>query len=119
MTQSRVFISGCNNPTGYFASSNSLGISLFAINFETLNAELKERYEDVKNPTFMTVHPQIGRIYATSEMLQLAEGSVTAFDVSDDCKELFQLSTQSSAGSITAQVRYLQIYINSGKQFYM
>jgi 6-phosphogluconolactonase len=104
MTQTRVFISGCNNPTGYFASSNSPGISLFSIDFETSDAELETQYEDIQNPTFMTVHPQIGRIYATSEMPQLAEGSVTAFDVSDDCKQLDRLSTQSSAGSITAQI---------------
>jgi len=104
MTISDLFVSGCNHPTGYFATSSSPGISIFRIDVAQKSAELLSRFEEIENPTFMIASPAGDRLYASSEMPLWAEGAVTGFALSPDHRTITRLGRQSSAGSITAHL---------------
>lgn len=104
MTRSDLFVSGCNHPTGYFATSNSPGISIFRIGAAQEPAELLSRFEEIENPTYMIASPSGDRLYASSEMPLWAEGAVTGFALSPDHRAINRLGRQSSAGSITAHL---------------
>ncbi|AKH99241.1 3-carboxymuconate cyclase [Hoeflea sp. IMCC20628] len=99
-----LFVSGCNQPTGYFATSNSPGISIFRIDPEHSSANLLSSFGDIENPTFVIANKAADRLYASCEMPLWPEGAVTGFALSPDRKTITQLGRQSSAGSITAHL---------------
>ncbi|MCY0096337.1 lactonase family protein [Hoeflea ulvae] len=104
MTITDLFVSGCNHPTGYFATSDSPGISIFRIDPEHGSADLLSRFAEIENPTFVIASSSGDRLYASCEMPLWPEGAVTGFALSPDRRTITQLKRQSSAGSITAHL---------------
>ncbi|QKV19087.1 lactonase family protein [Oricola thermophila] len=104
MTEIDLFISGCNRPTGYFATSNSPGIRLVRLDTDTGQHRVLANFGGIENPTFAIASPDLTHIYATTEMPRWPEGAVTAFAIAPDRGAITPLSSQSSAGSITAHL---------------
>ncbi|HWL68652.1 MAG TPA: beta-propeller fold lactonase family protein, partial [Geminicoccus sp.] len=97
-----LFVGSLNRPAPYFQGANGAGLSLYRFNDATGAAELLCTADDIDNPTFLTVDPARSTLYATSEVFNRKEGTVSAYRYDLAGRRLDYLNMQPALGSITA-----------------
>lgn len=95
-------VGSLNREAPYFQGARGRGISILAFDEERLTVDLVTETAAVDNPTFLTVAPGSGCIYANSEVFGWHEGVVSAFRFDPGRGELVYLNKQPTLGSIAA-----------------
>lgn len=95
-------IGSLNREAPYFQGARGEGLSIYT--FDTLTGEARRicGTASVDNPTFLSVDPVSGAIYANSEVFGWHEGTVTAYRFDAGRGELVYLNKQACQGSISA-----------------
>ncbi|WP_191060928.1 lactonase family protein [Geminicoccus harenae] len=97
-----LFVGSLNRPAPYFEGANGAGISLYRFDDASGAAELLCTADDIDNPTFLTVDPARSTLYASSEVFNRKEGTISAYRYELDSPRLQYLNMQPALGSITA-----------------
>ena len=97
-----VFIGSLNREAPYFQGARGKGIAVYAFDEETGRTAFVCDIGGIDNPSFLSVHPTNGCVYAVSEVLGWNEGLVTAFRFDPEAGRLIYLNKQPTLGSITA-----------------
>lgn len=97
-----MFTGSLNRTAPYFASANGVGLAVHAFDEDTLGFQKKAETGDIDNPTFLTVDPATGTIYAVSEVFGWKEGTVSAYRFDAAAGALTYLNKQPTLGSISA-----------------
>lgn len=95
-------VGSLNREAPYFQGARGEGLSIFAFDTMTGDASYTCATSSVDNPTFLSVAPDTGVIYANSEVFSWHEGTVSAYRFDAEKGELVYLNKQSAQGSITA-----------------
>lgn len=106
MPKTLMFVGCCNRALPYFATANGEGIAAFAFDQATGGAEPLGVTGGTDNPTFLAVSPDGRTLYATSEVLDWNEGTVTAYAIDHASGRLEYLNKQPTRGSIAAQMSF-------------
>ncbi|MBZ0228635.1 MAG: lactonase family protein, partial [Bauldia sp.] len=107
MSQQRFVFVGClNREAPYFQGARGKGIAAYAFDAGSGEARLVAEVEGIDNPTYLTVHPTNGCIYATSEVFGWNEGTVSAYRFDADKGRLVYLNKQPTLGSIAAHASF-------------
>jgi 6-phosphogluconolactonase len=95
-------VGSLNREAPYFQGARGVGLSVFG--FDSANGTAALICEDggVDNPTFLSVDPTRGCIYANTEVFGWHEGTVSAYRFDPATRRLRYLNKQPSLGSITA-----------------
>ena len=97
-----IVVGSLNREAPYFQGARGVGLSVFRFDAATGTAELLCEDGSVDNPTFLSVDPVRGCIYANSEVFGWHEGTVSAYRFDPDERRLRYINKQPSLGSITA-----------------
>ena len=97
-----LFVGSINRATGYFATAEGEGISVFTFDEENGLATLQSVFKGIDNPTFIAVDRQQHLLFATSEVYGWNEGVVTALRFDAGTGALSYLNKQATLGSIAA-----------------
>ncbi len=100
--RSFVFVGCLNREAPYFQGARGKGLAACAFDAEVGKATLVGEAEGIDNPTYLTVHPTNGCIYAISEVFGWNEGTVTAYRFDPETGKLSYVNKQPTLGSITA-----------------
>ncbi|WP_152047788.1 lactonase family protein [Aureimonas psammosilenae] len=92
-------VGSVNREAPYFQSARGEGLTIFALDEESLTVTRVAGTSTIDNPTFLSVDAQ-GTIYANSEVFGWHEGTVSAYRF--DGQALFYLNKQPTLGSIAA-----------------
>lgn len=95
-------IGSLNRAAPYFRSAHGGGLTILALDEETLAAELVAQASGIDNPTFLSVDAVSGVVYANSEVSGWHEGTVSAFRFEPASGKLVYLNKQPTLGSIAA-----------------
>lgn len=95
-------VGSLNREAPYFQGARGEGLSIYAFDTTTGDASHICATPSVDNPTFLSVSPDTGVIYANSEVFSWHEGTVSAYRFDAEKGELVYLNKQSVQGSITA-----------------
>ena len=95
-------VGSLNREAPYFQGARGVGLSVFLFDAVTGAAELVCEDGSVDNPTFLSVDPARGCIYANSEVFGWHEGTVSAYHYDPAARRLRYINKQPSLGSITA-----------------
>jgi len=95
-------VGSLNREAPYFQGARGEGLSIYAFDTKTADTHRICGTSSVDNPTFLSVDPTSGAIYANSEVFGWHEGTVSAYRFDAEKGELVYLNKQSSQGSITA-----------------
>jgi 6-phosphogluconolactonase len=106
MSNTLLFVGSCNRPLPYFATANGPGIAAFRFNEQTGAATPAGITTGIDNPTFLAIDPEGATVYATSEMLDWGEGTVTAYAIDRQTGALAYINKQPTRGSIAAQASF-------------
>ncbi|MBE7184780.1 MAG: lactonase family protein [Methylobacterium mesophilicum] len=98
-----LFVGALNRPTPYFQGARGVGLSVFRFDPRTLAAEKITETNEIDNPTFVSVTPDGRFVYASSEVAEWREGTVSAYRFERETGRLRYLNKQAARGSITAQ----------------
>ena len=97
-----VFVGSLNREAPYFQGARGHGLSVYAFNEDTGDAELLTESTQVDNPSYLTVNPEGTHLYAVSEVFGWHEGLVSAFAFDRAAKSLRYINVQPTLGSIAA-----------------
>jgi 6-phosphogluconolactonase len=97
-----LFVGSINRATGYFATAEGEGISVFTFDEENGQATLQSVFKGIDNPTFIAVDRLQHLLFATSEVYGWNEGMVTALRFDAGSGALSYLNKQATLGSIAA-----------------
>lgn len=95
-------VGSLNREAPYFQGARGKGLSIYAFDAKTADATHVCTTSTVDNPTFLSVAPDSGIIYANSEVFGWHEGTVSAYRFDAEKGALVYLNKQSAEGSITA-----------------
>ncbi len=95
-------VGSLNREAPYFQGARGEGLSIYAFDTTTGEAQRICGTSSVDNPTFLSVDPASGVIYANSEVFNWHEGTVTAYRFDAGRGELVYLNKQACLGSISA-----------------
>lgn len=95
-------IGSLNRAAPYFRSARGEGLTILALDEDTLAVETVAQASGIDNPTFLSVDAASGVIYANSEVSGWHEGTVSAFRFEPASGKLVYLNKQPTLGSITA-----------------
>ncbi|MDR6434853.1 6-phosphogluconolactonase [Brucella pseudogrignonensis] len=95
-------VGSVNREAPYFQGARGEGLSIYAFDTKTGDAQRICGTSSVDNPTFLSVNPASGVIYANSEVFGWHEGTVSAYRFDAEKGELVYLNKQACHGSITA-----------------
>lgn len=87
---------------GTYATTDQDGIHICELDLRSGQLTRLAGMAGIQNPSFLALHPDGKHLYAVSESQRFAgkpSGSVTAFDVTDDGRELSLINEQSSEGT--------------------
>jgi 6-phosphogluconolactonase len=97
-----VFVGCLNRTAPYFTLAKGVGLAVYAFDEDSLAFEKRAETGDVDNPTFLSVDPEKRCVYATSEVYEWKEGTVSAYRFDSDGGVLTYLNKQVTLGSIAA-----------------
>jgi len=97
-----MFVGSLNREAPYFQGARGKGLSVHALDEATGETELLVEETGLDNPTFLSVTPDGGRVYASSEIFGWREGVVSAWAFDRDAGRLDYINMQPTAGSVTA-----------------
>ena len=97
-----VFVGSLNREAPYFQGARGKGISVWSFDEDSLLLEKLTETDEVDNPTFLSVSPDGGRIYANAEIFTWREGTVTAYAYDREASRIDYLNKQATLGSVTA-----------------
>jgi 6-phosphogluconolactonase len=98
-----VFVGSLNRAVPHFGQANGRGITTLALDETSGKLRHLAEFGDVDNPTYLAVAPDRARLYATSELYGVTEGSVTAFAYDNTSGALTPVGErQSTRGSLSA-----------------
>lgn len=102
MSKLYLAVGSVNREAPYFQGARGEGLTIYA--FDTKNGDAQRicGTSSVDNPTFLSVTPASGVIYANSEVFGWHEGTVSAYRFDAEKGELVYLNKQACQGSITA-----------------
>lgn len=95
-------VGSLNREAPYFQGVRGEGLSIYAFDTKTGDAQRICGTSSVDNPTFLSVDPASSVIYANSEVFGWHEGTVSAYRFDAEKGELVYFNKQSCQGSITA-----------------
>ncbi|SEP94275.1 6-phosphogluconolactonase [Faunimonas pinastri] len=96
-------IVGCvNREAPHFQQARGTGIAVFRFDENTGRLELASETSGIDNPTFLSIHPENGCIYANSEVFGWHEGTVSAYRLDPAGGRLVYINKQPTLGSIAA-----------------
>ena len=96
------FVGCLNREAPYFQGARGKGIAVFAFDEASGRLAPLAEKDGVDNPTYLSIHPANGCLYANSEVFGWAEGVVTAYRIDPDSGTLTYLDKQPTRGGITA-----------------
>lgn len=102
MSRRFLFVGSLNREAPYFQGAHGDGITVWSFDAEAGRATKVSEVTGIDNPTYLTVHPTNGCIYATSEVFGWNEGVVTAYRFDPDSGRLIYLNKQPTLGAIAA-----------------
>lgn len=102
MSELLVFVGSLNRETPYFQGARGKGLGVWSFDEDTLEIGMLAETDEVDNPTFLSVSPDGGRIYANSEIFTWREGTVTAYAYDRAASRIDYLNKQPTLGSVTA-----------------
>lgn len=102
MQRTLASVGSLNRNAPYFQAVRGVGIS--ALEFDAVTGRLKLLSErgGIDNPSFLTVDPGSGRLYAGSEVFGWNEGIISAFSIDAQARTLRYINKQPTLGSIVA-----------------
>jgi 6-phosphogluconolactonase len=86
----------------YFQGARGKGIAVLSFDDRSGRMTMLSEKASIDNPTYLTVHPDNGCIYASSEVFGWNEGTVSAYRADPETGRLSYLNKQPSLGSIIA-----------------
>lgn len=95
-------VGSLNREAPYFQGARGEGMTIFSLDEATLEVAHVATTPTIDNPTFLTIDPRSGVIYANSEVFGWHEGTVSAFRFSAAAGTLDYLNKQPTLGSIAA-----------------
>ena len=95
-------VGSLNREAPYFQGARGEGLSVYTLDTKTGDAQRICGTSSVDNPTYLSVNPVSGVIYANSEVFGWHEGTVSAYRFDAEKGELVYLNKQACQGSITA-----------------
>jgi 6-phosphogluconolactonase len=97
-----LFVGSLNREAPYFQGARGKGIAAYTFDLDSGEATLAGETAGIDNPTYLTVHPSNGCLYATSEVFGWNEGTVTAYRFDRASGRFVYLNKQPTLGSISA-----------------
>lgn len=95
-------VGSINREAPYFQGARGEGLTIYSFDEAKLEWRRLVATNSVDNPTFLTVDPASGIIYANSEVFGWHEGTVSAFCFTPKTGALSYLNKQPTLGSIAA-----------------
>jgi 6-phosphogluconolactonase len=102
MTAFLMAVGSLNREAPYFQGARGAGLSIFSFDSATGRATHLCDEGGIDNPTFLSVHPENGCLYANSEVFGWHEGTVSAYRYDRGRNRLVYLNKQPTLGSIAA-----------------
>ena len=105
-TRTLAFIGTLNRPAPYFSSCSGPGLAVMG--FDEATGALSPLHETggIDNPSYLTLDPAGGALYATSEVYGWPEGVVTAYRIDRATGALTYINKQATRGSIAAHASF-------------
>ena len=100
--ESILFIGSLNREAPSFKRAKGKGIAAYRFDLDSGEATLAGETAGIDNPSYLTVHPSNGCLYATSEVFGWNEGTVTAYRFDRASGRLIYLNKQPTLGSMPA-----------------
>lgn len=97
-----IYVGCCNRPTPYFRTHNGSGIVILEMDLDSGRISEIGTQCGIDNPTFLTVHPSGRYLYASSEVVDWNEGTISAYDVDLASGKLRYINKQATLGNVTA-----------------
>ena len=97
------FVGSMTEPCPYVAQSHGSGITVFDYDPQTGALRELSRTGGITNPSFLSLHPRLPVLYATSEVYGWNEGTVSAYRIDVATGKLTYLNKQPTLGSVAAQ----------------
>ncbi|MBB4301660.1 6-phosphogluconolactonase [Rhodobium orientis] len=97
-------VGSANRSIPYFDRSDGCGISIIRFDEETGDLSCLSETGDADNPAFLAVDATAGRVFATSEVFEWPEGTVTAYRLDPATGALAYVNKQVVPGSRTSHL---------------
>ncbi len=97
------FVGSLTEPCPYAPQARGVGITVFDFDPETGVLRELSRTGAIVNPSFLSLHPRLPVLYATSEVYGWNEGTVSAYRIDTEAGKLTYLNKQPTLGSVAAQ----------------
>lgn len=97
-----LFVGCLNRDLPYMQGARGQGIAVFAFDEETGQAELLSQTDDIDNPNYLSISPDGGHLYATSEVFNRKENLAISYSLDRTIGALTYCNMQSTLGSIAA-----------------
>jgi 6-phosphogluconolactonase len=100
--KSILFIGSLNREASSFKRARGKGIAAYSFDLDSGEATLASETAGIDNPSYLTIHPGNGCLYATSEVFGWNEGTITAYRFDRASGRLIYINKQPTLGSISA-----------------
>lgn len=104
MTRTLFFTGCCNRAVPYFATANGEGLAAFFLDEETGTCTPAGATGGIDNPTYATVSGDGRQLFASSEMFEWNEGTVSAYDIDAATGALSYVNKVPARGGVSAHL---------------
>lgn len=102
MTRTLFFTGCCNRTLPYFATANGTGLAGFFLDETTGECAPAGVTGGIDNPTYLVISHDGAQLFATSEVFEWNEGTISVYDINAGTGSLSYVNKVPSRGSITA-----------------
>ena len=99
-----LYVGTYTRPAPYLGTTNGMGIYIMSLDPETGSLTALGDMQNIDNPSYLTISPDMRFLYATSEVWLWPEGTLTAYSIDAGNGELRYINKQPTLGSINAYV---------------